>query len=548
MRKKLLYLTLGIVATTLVVAVTTLSFTFQNQTLDRVTTQQEVLARMVTDQVELGLEFGSLEAVRSSLSRLSSSSTLEGTVLFDSEGTPLLALPERFEIAQDVADEVLRSGTAEVAGLSYVTSEVREAGGDAIGRLVIAFNVATVKAALRRAVLLALAVAVGVAIPLGWFAVTWVGRIVRPLGPTVDILEAVASGDLTERTVPQAQDEFARVVTAVQGMLKALRNLVSQIRSAAEQSAKMADQLSARTEAISASTDEVSSMAQRVSHEMAEQAEDLRRAVGDAGTIVDISAKLAEGARVANERNATLRETAEQHRLHLVEGSQRLAALADQIEQGGEEARELSGLSTRIEAFVTEAQAIASDTQLLALNAAIEAARAGAHGRGFAVVAEEIGRLSEQARQSAKTTGKTVTQVVETIGGTRSRLERMADDSAAVRAVAEGAAGALEAITSEAGQNSSWTEEISRAATEAQHVIEEITQRLGRITGGTESVAAAAEQLAATTQEQSGITQEIAGTAAHLAQAAERLTAAVRSFRLDGTGGEPHDGGEPADA
>ena len=54
---------------------------------------------------------------------------------------------------------------------------------------------------------------------------------------------------------------------------------------------------------------------------------------------------------------------------------------------------------------------IASQISLLGLNASIEAARAGAQGRGFTVVADEIRRLSEQSKTSAKQ----VTSILEDV-------------------------------------------------------------------------------------------------------------------------------------
>ncbi len=52
---------------------------------------------------------------------------------------------------------------------------------------------------------------------------------------------------------------------------------------------------------------------------------------------------------------------------------------------------------TKVKAFLTQIEKIASLTNLLALNAAIEATQAGAHGKGFSVVAEEVKALANQS-------------------------------------------------------------------------------------------------------------------------------------------------------
>jgi methyl-accepting chemotaxis protein len=364
-------------------------------------------------------------------------------------------------------------------------------------------------------------------------------RVTEPVQVAAAVTERVAGGDLTV-SVGRGQigtSEVNQLLQSLRGMVTELRKLVTGIRGSSEELAAMAQQISASTEQMSASTQEMAATSQRLSDQSNSQADQVRQAATDAQRILKITTSLAQGSQLASERSAQLKEDANRHRKDLQAGSERLGHLAREIEQGAEDAHRLAGLSTEIQKFVTQAKAIAKQTNMLALNAAIEAARAGEEGRGFGVVADEVRKLANQAAQSATATSDTVDSVLEGIQSTHERLSSLVQESGTVRQIAEAAALGLQDVTSRATENSAWAKEISTAASDARHLVDEITQRLRAIAESTESFVAAVEQIAASAQEQSASTEEIASSAAHLAEASEKLNAGVTRFRLlDHTG------------
>src|SRR3989454_2358387 len=256
------------------------------------------------------------------------------------------------------------------------------------------------------------------------------------------------------------------------------------------------------------------------------------RVAGDAARILQIATALAGGAEESVRRNTRLAGVARQHKDVLDQSTAQLAKLAEEVEKGAQEADALAKAAAEIQRFVTQAKAVATQTNMLALNAAIEAARAGPQGRGFAVVADEVRKLASVAAASAGETADTVRGVLARVQANRDRLVRLAQGGAAAREAAQTAAQGLAAVAGEADANDAWNKEIAKASVELRKLVEEIAARLGSVAQGTDSLLAATEEIAASSEQQSASTQEIASSANRLAEAADKLTGAVKTFRL----------------
>ena len=387
----------------------------------------------------------------------------------------------------------------------------------------------------QRAVWLGALLVAAVAVAALFWLSQRLGRLVtEPVRAAGAIASRVAGGDLsvTVTTHRAEASEVAELLSSVHSMVVALRRLVGAIRAAADEAAAMATEISASTEEMSASTEEMASTSQDLSRRAAEQSQLVRAAADDAARILQIAAKLAQGAEEAARRNADLAALARRHKDGLDQSTVRLAKLADEVAKGAAEAEVLTQATARIQTFVAQTKAVATQTNMLALNAAIEAARAGPQGRGFAVVADEVRKLASVAAAAAGETADTVRGVLVRVQATRDRLVRLAEGGAAVREASQTAAQGLATVASEADANDVWSREIAQSAAEMRSLVEEIANRLTTVAGQTDTLLASAEELAASGEEQSASTEEIASSANQLAEAADRLTGAVKSFRL----------------
>lgn len=172
---------------------------------------------------------------------------------------------------------------------------------------------------------------------------------------------------------------------------------------------------------------------------------------------------------------------AEQTRLLMDEGAQRLTASTDRIEaiveatdQVQRKVGDLLDLSKEVRRISASISQIANQTNLLALNATIEAARAGESGRGFAVVAGEVKNLAQQTDGATKDietiVGRIQTEVLEIASSADLSQKAVRDGQSSVKAVAEDIGGVKSRVDEIVTQIASITQLFSEHRAAGQQV------------------------------------------------------------------------------
>jgi X-X-X-Leu-X-X-Gly heptad repeat protein len=319
-----------------------------------------------------------------------------------------------------------------------------------------------------RLMAITLAIIVGVLLAAAAFAWTLTRSITGPIGQSVQVARRVAAGDLTSRVEVTGRDEAAELLGALRAMNEGLGGMVSQIRTGAESIAVGAGQVASGNQQLSSRTEEHAS-------------------------------SLEETASTLEEFTTTVRQNAE----HAREASALAGTASATAERGGEVVsrvvstmQEVTDSSRRISDIIGVIDGISFQTNILALNAAVEAARAGEQGRGFAVVASEVRSLAQRSAASAK-------EIRGLIESSVSRVEagaRLVDQAgktmdelvASVRKVAE----IMNEIAAASHQQSSGIEQINRAITQMDTVVQMNASLVEEATAAATSMAGQANGLA----------------------------------------------------
>jgi methyl-accepting chemotaxis protein len=304
--------------------------------------------------------------------------------------------------------------------------------------------------------------------------------ITRPLDRAVEVAQAVAKGDLTQRIETNSRDEIGKLSNALAEMVSRLREIVSDVRSSSDSVSTAAAQIAVGNVDLSQRTEE--------------QAANLQQTAASMEQLTSTVRQNADNARAASQLSSSARDVA-------ARGGEVVSNVVSTMEH-------ITTSSRKIADIISVIDGIAFRTNILALNAAVEAARAGEQGRGFAMVAGEVRALAQRSATAAKEIKALIEQSVESV------------ESGSALVVAE-AGKTMSEIVAQVQRVNDLVGEISSASTEQSQGIEQAGE--------------AVAQLDKVTQQNAALVEESAAAADSLKTQAQHLAQAVSVFQVSGT-------------
>ena len=227
MRKKLLSLLFAVLLVT--VSATVLSLSIRHKTTNRslVSVQQQELVTFTRQVIQLGLEEGLLEYVHSTLLSLQNYQIVKGAIVYDDALEPILHVPSGYSVPLNIQELFAQqkpaienatdadSNTVDFGMLSYQRVSFRDEDGGVLGYLLIAFTSEQIEKEASLSLLISILIGIAIAVPMMGLVAWRLSKLIEPLKETVEVLEAVASGDLDRKVHYSGTDEIGRMAKAL---------------------------------------------------------------------------------------------------------------------------------------------------------------------------------------------------------------------------------------------------------------------------------------------------------------------------------------------
>jgi len=237
---------------------------------------------------------------------------------------------------------------------------------------------------------------------------------------------------------------IGKLLSGLSGGSDQVASAAHQVSEGSQSLAEGAAEQAASIEETSSSLEEMASMTKK----NADNANEARTMMGEAGQIVDLSA-------------------------------------IEEITRSSEETGKI----------IKTIDEIAFQTNLLALNAAVEAARAGEAGAGFAVVADEVRNLALRAADAAKNTSNLIENTIKAVKTGNELTHTTQEAFNENMEISQKVRHLVDEISAASNEQAQGIEEINRAVTEMDKVVQQVAANAEESASASEEMSAQAEQM-----------------------------------------------------
>jgi methyl-accepting chemotaxis protein len=355
-----------------------------------------------------------------------------------------------------------------------------------------------------------------------------------PVMAVNSIVNAMAEGDLTQRFTGTASGDMKNLSDNLNIALNSLDDLLSSIAASVDIVDDATSEMSVVSEEMNTNTKEIASAISEMSNgaqtqvskvdESSNLVEGILKSSNDMGgraETINSAAKLGVG---SSEKGLEMMNKVV---FNMGDISEYSTKTHDSIKILTERSVEI----TRVLSVITD---IASQTNLLALNAAIEAAQAGDAGRGFAVVAEEIRKLAEDSRNSAREIEKLISDVQSDTEEAAKVMEVMGTSVNSGEQASKDASEVFKEIADSSTKTFNYSEEILQATRLQVKDINEVVTITENVVVIAEETAAGTEQVASSATELSSGMMGYTDKSQKLADIAKELKERISRFSLNG--------------